>query len=88
LLARYLKLPFAALAFSAVVSMMPGIFVFKLASGLVEVYLAGSSATLPMLTNVVSNGTATFLIVMAMTFGLITPKMLIDGWLGYRNQLK
>ena len=82
LLARQLKLPFAALAFSAVVSMMPGIFVFKLASGLVEVYLAGSSATLSMMTNVVANGTATFLIVMAMTFGLIAPKMLIDQWLG------
>lgn len=85
ILARYLKLPFAALAFSAVVSMMPGIFVFKLASGLIDVYLAGSSATLPMLTNVVSNGTATFLIVMAMTFGLIVPKMLIDGWLEARG---
>lgn len=84
LLARYLKLPFAALAFSAVVSMMPGIFVFKLASGLIEVYRADSEATLAMLTNVVSNGTATFLIVMAMTFGLIMPKMLIDGWLGER----
>jgi uncharacterized membrane protein YjjB (DUF3815 family) len=86
ILARQLKLPFAALAFSAVVSMMPGIFVFKLASSLIEVYLAGSSATLPMLTNVVSNGTATFLIVMAMTLGLIVPKMLIDSWLGERKQ--
>lgn len=86
MLARYLKLPFAALAFSAVVSMMPGIFVFKLASGLIEVYLAGGSATLPMLASLVSNGTATFLIVMAMTFGLIVPKMLIDGWLGARNK--
>ena len=86
LLARYLKLPFAALAFSAVVSMMPGIFVFKFASGLVEVYLTGGEATLPMLTSVVSNGTATFLIVMAMTFGLIMPKMLIDGWLGTRDR--
>ena len=66
--------------------MMPGIFVFKLASGLIDVYLAGSSATLPMLTNVVSNGTATFLIVMAMTFGLIVPKMLIDGWFGARER--
>ena len=80
LLARYLKLPFAALAFSAVVSMMPGIFVFKLASGLIEVYRADSDATLAMLTGVVSNGTATLLIVLAMTFGLIVPKMLIDGW--------
>jgi uncharacterized membrane protein YjjB (DUF3815 family) len=86
ILARQLKLPFAALAFSAVVSMMPGIFVFKLASGLIEVYLAGSSATLPMLTNVASNGTATLLVVMAMTFGLIVPKMLIDGWFGDREQ--
>lgn len=86
MLARYLKLPFAALAFSAVVSMMPGIFVFKLASGLVEVYRADSDASIAMLTNVVSNGTATFLIVMAMTFGLIVPKMLIDGWLGEREQ--
>jgi uncharacterized membrane protein YjjP (DUF1212 family) len=86
ILARQLKLPFAALAFSAVVSMMPGIFVFKLASSLLEVYLAGNSATLPMLTNVVSNGTATFLTVLAMTFGLILPKMLIDGWLGEREQ--
>lgn len=86
ILARYLKLPFAALAFSAVVSMMPGIFVFKLASSLVEVYLAGNTATLAMLAEVVSNGTATFLIVMAMTFGLIAPKMLIDGWLGARER--
>lgn len=86
LLARYLKLPFAALAFSAVVSMMPGIFVFKLASSLIEVFRADSDATLAMLISVVSNGTATFLIVMAMTFGLIMPKMLIDGWLGVRER--
>jgi len=81
-LARWLKLPFAALAFSAVVSMMPGIFVFKLASGLIGVYLAGDQATLAMLTSLFGHGTATFLIVMVMTFGLIFPKMLIDGWLG------
>jgi uncharacterized membrane protein YjjP (DUF1212 family) len=82
LLARRLKLPFAALAFCAVVSMMPGIFVFKLASELISVYLAGDQATLAMLTSLFAHGTATFLIVMVMTFGLIFPKMLIDGWLG------
>lgn len=87
-LARYLKLPFAALAFSAVVSMMPGIFVFKLASSLIDVYLSGEAATLPMLTSVMSNGTATFLIVMAMTFGLIAPKMLIDSWFENRSSTK
>lgn len=82
LLARFLKLPFAALAFSAVVSMMPGIFLFKFASGVVNVYLAGEATSLSVLTDVVSNGTASLLIVMVMTFGLIFPKMLIDGWLG------
>jgi uncharacterized membrane protein YjjB (DUF3815 family) len=84
ILARHLKLPFAALAFSAVVSMMPGMYIFKLSSGLVEVYLAASTATLPMLAKVMYNGTATFLIVMAMTLGLIVPKMLIDSWLDKR----
>lgn len=84
ILARYLKLPFAALAFGAVVSMMPGIFVLKLASGLIEVYRADADATLAMLTSVVSNGATIFLIVMAMTMGLIVPKMLIDGWIEAR----
>lgn len=82
LFARFLKLPFAALAFSAVVSMMPGIFLFKFASGVVAVYLTGASTSLKVLIEVVSNGTATLLIVMVMTFGLILPKMLIDSWFG------
>jgi uncharacterized membrane protein YjjP (DUF1212 family) len=80
ILARYLKLPFAALAFGAVVPMMPGIFVLNFASGLVEVYRADIDATLAMLTSVVFNGTTIFLIVMAMTMGLIVPIILIDSW--------
>ncbi|MCD8504878.1 MAG: threonine/serine exporter family protein [Burkholderiaceae bacterium] len=79
ILARTLKLPFAALAFASVVSMMPGIFVFKFAASLVDIYDAGSEATLTMLLNAVTNGTGAFMIVMAMTFGLIVPKMLIEG---------
>lgn len=86
ILARYLKLPFAALAFGAVVPMMPGIFVLKLASGLIEVYRADVDATLAMLTSVVFNGATIFLIVMAMTLGLIVPKMLIDGWFEARER--
>ena len=82
LLSHRLKLPFAALAFASVVSMLPGIFVFRFADGLINVYSAGQEATLPMLTAVFSDGTATLLIVLVMTFGLIFPKMLIEGlWL-------
>lgn len=81
LLSHRLKLPFAALAFASVVSMLPGIFVFRFADGLINVYSAGQQATLPMLTAVFSDGTATLLIVLVMTFGLIFPKMLIEGLL-------
>lgn len=83
-LARKLKLPFAALAFASVVSMMPGIFVFKFAASLVDIYDAGGNATLTMLLDAVTNGTGAFMIVMAMTFGLIVPKMLIEG-IVYKN---
>jgi uncharacterized membrane protein YjjP (DUF1212 family) len=79
LLSHRLKLPFAALAFASVVSMMPGIFVFRFADGLISVYLAGQHASLAMITAVFADGTATLLIVLVMTFGLIFPKMLIEG---------
>ena len=79
ILSHRLKLPFAALAFASVVSMMPGIFVFRLADGLISVYLAGRDASLAMLTAVFADATATILIILVMTFGLILPKMLIEG---------
>jgi uncharacterized membrane protein YjjP (DUF1212 family) len=78
-LARTLKLPFAALAFASVVSMMPGIFVFKFAASLVDIYNAGSQATLTMLLAAVSNGTAALMVVLAMTLGLIVPKIMIES---------
>lgn len=84
-LSRKLKLPFAALAFASVVSMMPGIFVFKFAASLIDIYNAGNQAPLPMLLDAVTNGTGAFMIVMAMTFGLIVPKMLIEGVV-YKNR--
>lgn len=78
-LSRKMKIPFAALAFCTIVSMMPGIYVFKFASSVVDIYLAGDATSLNMLNNVVSYGVGTLIIVMAMTFGLIVPKMLIDS---------
>jgi hypothetical protein len=73
-----LHLPFAALAFSAVVSMMPGFFLFNTATGLVELVSIGPSAPAALLTSVVTNGATAFLIIMAMTFGLILPRMLFE----------
>lgn len=80
-LARRLKLPFAALAFASVVSMMPGILVFKLAANLVDIYSAGPAATLAMLVAVIGNGTGALMVVLAMALGLVVPKVLIERWL-------
>lgn len=76
-----LHLPFAALGFSAVVSMMPGFFLFRAASALVALVSIGPHAPADLLTSVVSNGATAFLIILAMTFGLILPRMLFERFL-------
>jgi uncharacterized membrane protein YjjP (DUF1212 family) len=73
-----LHLPFAALGFSAVVSMMPGFFLFQAASALVELVSSGSGVPPSLLTNVAANGATAFLTILAMTFGLILPRMLLE----------
>jgi uncharacterized membrane protein YjjP (DUF1212 family) len=73
-----LHLPFAVVAFSAVVSLMPGFFLFNTATGLVELVSIGPGAPAALLTSIVANGTTAFLIIMAMTFGLILPRMLYE----------
>jgi hypothetical protein len=73
-----LRLPFAALAFSAVVSLMPGFFLFNAATGLVELVSIGPSARAALLTSIATSGATAFLIIMAMTFGLILPRMVLE----------
>jgi len=73
-----LHLPFAALAFSAVVSMIPGFFLFQAASAIVELVSMGSHAPASLLTNITANGATAFLVILAMSFGLIVPRMLLE----------
>jgi uncharacterized membrane protein YjjB (DUF3815 family) len=73
-----LHLPFAAVAFSAVVSLMPGFFLFNAATGLVELVSIGPSAPAALLISIVTSGATAFLIITAMTFGLILPRMLFE----------
>jgi uncharacterized membrane protein YjjP (DUF1212 family) len=73
-----LHLPFAAIAFSAVVSLMPGFFLFNAATGLVELVSIGPSAPAALLTSIATDSATAFLIIMAMTFGLILPRMLFE----------
>jgi uncharacterized membrane protein YjjP (DUF1212 family) len=73
-----LRLPFAALAFSSVVSLIPGVYLFRMAGGLVELVTSGENASTGALSNTIADGTTAMLIMLAMAFGLILPKMCIE----------
>ena len=51
---------------------------FTTATALVELVWTGPSAPAALLTSIVTNGATAFLIIMAMTFGLILPRMLFE----------
>jgi uncharacterized membrane protein YjjB (DUF3815 family) len=75
--ARRSHMPFAAIGFASVVSMMPGVFLFRMASGLVQ--LANSSnTTLELLGATIADAMTAITIIVAMSFGVVVPKIVID----------
>lgn len=76
-LARRQHLPFAALAFASVVSMMPGVFFFRVASGLVQI-AHGGAAVAHLVPETIGDAMTAFMVVMAMTIGLVISRALID----------
>lgn len=77
-IANHLRLPFAGLAFASVVSLIPGVYLFRMAGGMVDLVTLGARATQDLVFQVLADGTTAVLIIFAMGFGLIVPRMCIE----------
>jgi uncharacterized membrane protein YjjB (DUF3815 family) len=71
-------MPFAAIGFAAVVSMIPGVFLFRMTSGLL-LLTSSSNTTQALLAATIADGMTAITIIVAMSVGLIVPKVVIDS---------
>ena len=69
-IAHHLRIPFAAIGFASVVALIPGVYVFRMLSGVVQF---ASSPTTELLTALAADGVVATLVLAAMAIGLAVP---------------
>jgi uncharacterized membrane protein YjjB (DUF3815 family) len=72
--AHFLRMPFAAIGFASVVAMIPGVYVFRTLSGILQLQNTTSS----VLAATVSDAAVATLVVAAMAVGLVVPMHIRD----------
>lgn len=77
-IARQRQIPFVAIGFAAVVSMIPGVFIFRMASGLLQ-FDSSPASSAKLLADAIGNGITATAIIAAMSLGLIIPKLILDS---------
>jgi hypothetical protein len=71
-------MPFDAIGYASVVSMMPGTYLFRTASGLAQM-TAGGVAPPALVSATLCDGVVAATVVLAMCLGLLVPKIVLDG---------
>jgi uncharacterized membrane protein YjjP (DUF1212 family) len=72
------RMPFAAIGFASVVSMLPGAYLFPMASGLAQM-TAGAGASARLVSTTLYNGVVAAAVVLAMCLGLLVPRLVLGG---------
>jgi len=78
-ISRRRHMPFAAIGFAAVVSLFPGVYLFRMISGLLQIAF-GVMPSLDLIGATLVDGTTALVVILAMGIGLVVPKMITDHW--------
>jgi len=77
-LSRRLRLPFAAVGFASVVSLMPGVFIFRFCSGLVQIQQHAAATPPWLIATTLADAAAAITVVLAIVLGLSLPAHALD----------